>query len=169
MFCASRLIFGGTEGVGSLFHILHCWTRFRRYQGRRVPFSLFTRPDSFPEVPGASGPILLFCAHGLIFSGTKGVVSCFHVLCSGTRFRRCRVRRVPFSCFVLSESFSALPRAPGPVFMCCAPVLVFGGTEGVGSHFHVLCSRTHFRRCRVRQVPFSRFELLVSFSVITRA
>jgi hypothetical protein len=51
---------------------------------------------------------------------------------------------VPFSCFVRPDSFSAVPRASGPVFMFCVSGLIFGGTEVVGSCFYVLLSRTHF-------------------------
>jgi hypothetical protein len=68
----------------------------------------------------------MFCAPELVFGGTKGAGSHFHVLRSMTRFRRRRVRRVPFSCFARPELF-------------------FGGTEGVGSHLHVFHFRTRFR------------------------
>jgi hypothetical protein len=40
------------------------------------------------------------------------------------------VRQAPFSCFARPESFSAVLRASGPVFMFCAPRLIFDGTEG---------------------------------------
>jgi hypothetical protein len=184
MFCALGLIFGGTEGVGSRFHVLRSRTHFRRYQGRRLPFSFFARTDLFSTVPRASGLVFKFCAPGLIFCGTEGVRSRFHVLCSRTCFRPCRVRRVPFPCFVLPDSFSAVPRASSPVFRYCASVLVFGCTKGVGSRFHVLHSRTQygdrfrinvlrsrtrFRRYRGRRVPFSCFACPDSFSAETRA
>jgi hypothetical protein len=68
MFCALRLILGGTKGVGSRFHV-------------------FTT-DSFSAVPRASGSVFMFCALGLVFCATEGVGSSFHVLCSRTRFRR---------------------------------------------------------------------------------
>jgi hypothetical protein len=126
MFLALGLVFGGSEGV--------------------VPFSCFARPDSFSAVPGASGPVFMFCAPGHFFGGTEGVGSRYHVLCARTLFRRYRGRRVLFSCFVRPDSFSAVPRASGPVFMFCAPHLNFGDTEGVGFRFHVLRSRTRFRR-----------------------
>jgi hypothetical protein len=192
MFCAPGLIFGGTERVRSHFHVLRSRTRFRRYRGRRVPFSCFARPVSFSAVPRASAPVFMFCTPGLVFGGTDGVGSrflflrsrahfrryrgrpvfmfCapglifgrndgvgfrFHVLRARTRFRRYRGRRVLFSCFALPVSFSAIPRASGPVFMFCAPGLVFGGTVGVGSRFHVLHSRTRFRWYRGRPVPCS--------------
>jgi hypothetical protein len=94
LFCYLRLIFGGTE--------------------RRVLFSRFARPDPFLAVRGASGPILMFCALGIVFGGAECVGSRFFVLFSRTRFLRCRGRRVPFSCFALSDSFSAVPRLSGP-------------------------------------------------------
>jgi hypothetical protein len=207
MFCAPGLVFDGTEGVGSRFHVLRSRTRFRRYRGRRVPFSCFALPDSFSRVPRASGLIFMFCAPGLAFGCTVGVGSGFHVLRARTRFgryrrrqvpfsylrsaarlRRCGGRRVPFSCFrprtrfrrfrghrvpfsffTSLYSFSAVPRASGPVFMFCARVLVFGCTEGVGTRFHILRSRTHFRRNRGRRLPFSCFALPDSLSAVPRA
>jgi hypothetical protein len=165
MFCAPRLIIGGTEGVGCLFHVLRSQTRFRRYGGCSFPFSCFSLPDIFSAVPRASSLVFMFCAPGLIFDGTEGVVSRFYFLCTGPHFRRYRGRQIPFSCFLLPDSFSAVPwrRVPfscfalpdlfstvpwasGPVFMFCAPGLIFGGIEGLGSLFHVLRSRTRFGR-----------------------
>jgi hypothetical protein len=180
MFSAPGLVFGGTEAVGSLFqvlrsrthfrrcrgilfHVLCSRTRFRRYRGRQVPFSCFAHPDSFSTIPSASGPNLMFCAHGLIFGGAECVWSRFHVLRSRTRFWRYWGRQVPFYCFALSDSFSAVSRDPfssfalpdsfsaipgatGPFFLFCALGLIFGGSECVGSHFHVLRSQTRFRR-----------------------
>jgi hypothetical protein len=185
MFCAPRLIFGDSEGVGSRFHVLRARTHFRR---RRVPFSCFELPESFSAIPKTSGPIFMFCNLRLIFDGSEGVASrflvlrlllvsdptdgvrfCFHVLCSRTRIRRFRGRRVLFSCFTSTYSFSALSRASGPVFMFCAPGLVFGDTEGVRSRFHVLCYRTHSWRFHGRQVPFSYFASPYSFSTVPRA
>jgi hypothetical protein len=154
MFCAPGVIFGGSKGVGSVFHVLLAQNRFRRYRGRRAPFSCFTLPNAFSTVPRASGPVFIFCPPVLVFDGTEGVGTRFHVLFSRTRFRRCRVRRGPFSCFARPDSFSTVPRASCPVFMFCAPGIIFNGTEGVGSRLHVLCSRTRFRRYRVRRVPF---------------
>jgi hypothetical protein len=130
-------VFGGSEGVGSRFLILRDQTLFRRYQGRRVPFSCFALLDSFSAVRRASGPFFMFCAPGLIFGGNEGVGSRFHVLCARTRFRLYRGRRVSFSCFTLPDTFSAVPRASGRVFMFSTLGLVFGGIEGVGSRFHV--------------------------------
>jgi hypothetical protein len=169
MFCAPGLVFGGTKGVRSRFHVLRSRTPFRRYRGRRVQFSCFARPNSFSAVPTASCDIFKFCAPGLVFGGDEGVGSSFHVLRSRTLFRRFRRRRVQFSCFVLPDSFSAVPRASGHVFMLCAPELVFGGTEGVGSRFHVLRSPTRFRRCGGLRVPFSCFARPDSFSAVPRA
>jgi hypothetical protein len=124
MFCAPRLVFSIIEGDVS---------RFQQYRGRRVPFSCFSLPDSFSAIPRASCPVFMFCAPGLIFSGTEGVGSRFHFLRARTRFRRYRGRRVPLSCFSLPDSFSAVSRASGPLFMFCAPYLVFGGNDDFGS------------------------------------
>jgi hypothetical protein len=186
MFCSAGLFFGDTEGVGSRFHVLRTQICFLWYQGRRVP--CFALPDSFSTVQRALGPIFIFCAPGLIFGGTDGVRSCFRVLRSRACFRRCRVGRVLFSCFVHSDSFSAISRATGPVFMFCNPGRVFGrtegvesrfhvyalghffgGTKGVGSRFHVLSSRTRFRRKRGCHLPFSCFALPESFPMVSRA
>jgi hypothetical protein len=59
--------------------------------------------------------------------------------------------------------------ALSPVFLFCAPELIFGGTVGVGSFFNVLRSRTHFRRYRGRRVMFSCFALPDSYSAVPRA
>jgi hypothetical protein len=165
MFCTPRLVFGGVECVRSHFHVLRARTNFRRYRGHLVPFSYFAlpkmfyavpsasgfvRPDSFPTIPRALGPDFIFCAPGLVFGGTEGVGFRFHVLHVWTRFLRYRGHRVSFSCFVLPNSFSAVPRASGHVFTFSAPELIFGGTEGVLSRFHVLYAWTHFRRSRGR-------------------
>jgi hypothetical protein len=157
MFCAPRLVFGGIEGVGSRFDFLRSQTHFRRYQGRRVLFSCFARPDSFSAIPRALDPDFMFFAPRLVSGGTECVGSRLHVLRCGTRFRRYRGRWVSFS---FPDSFLTFLRASGPVFMFCAPGLVFGSTEGVGSRFHILRSRTRFRRYRGRRVPFSCFALL---------
>jgi hypothetical protein len=175
MFCVPGLIFGGTEGVGSLFHVLRARTRFRRYRGRQIPFSCFTLPDSFSAVPRASLTVFKFSAPENVFGGTDCVGSRFHFLRARTSFRRYRGRPVPFSCisrrdsfsyFARPDSYAAVPRASGLVFMFCAPVLLFGGTEGIRSRFHVLRSRTRFRRYRGRRVQFSRFALPDSFLAV---
>jgi hypothetical protein len=163
IFCALGLVSGGTEGIRSRFHILRSRTRFRRSQGRRVSFSCFALLDLFSAVRRASILIFMFCAPGLVFGVTEGVGSRFHILRSQTHFRRYRGRRVPFSSFARPDSFSAVSRALGLVLIFCAPELILGGTEGVGSRFHVLRARTKFRRYRGRQVPFSYFALPNSF------
>jgi hypothetical protein len=185
MFCVPRLTFCGTKGVRSRFHVLRARTHFRQYRGRQLSFSCLVLPDSFSMVSRALAPVFKFSVPGLIFSGTEDVQSCFHVLRSMTCFLRCRVRRVPFSSFVRPDSFSAVPRATSSVFMFCAPGLVFGGNEGVGSrfhfrapghvfsdteavgsHFHIWRALTHFRRKRGCRVPFSSFARLGSFSAV---
>jgi hypothetical protein len=154
MFRAPRLVFGGSEGVACSFYFLRSLSSFRRYRGRRVPFSCFALPDSFSSVPRASSPVFMSFTLGLIFVGSVGVITSYHVLCSQTHFRPYRGRRVPFSCFAPPDSILAVPRASGLIFMFYAPGLVFDGSEGVESSFHVLCSQTHFRRNRIRRVLF---------------
>jgi hypothetical protein len=168
MFCAPEHVFNGTEGVWSRFHVLRARTNFRRKQGRRVPFSSFALLESFPAVSWVSCPVFMFCAPGLDLVGTKGDNSRINVLRAQTRFPRYRERRVKFSCFAIPDSFSAVSTATGSVFMFCAPRLIFGGNKGVGYHFQILRARTHFRRCRVRWVPFSCFARPDSFSAIPR-
>jgi hypothetical protein len=167
MFCAPGHIFGGSEGIGSHFHVLCPRTRFWRYEGHQVPFSCFALPDAFLAVRRASGPVSMFCAPELVFGDTEGVGSRFYVLRSRTRFRWYRGRRVPFSCFALSDSFSAVRTASSLVFFF-TPGHVFGGEEGVGSRFHVLRSRTRFRWYQGRRVPISCFALRDSFSAVRR-
>jgi hypothetical protein len=188
MFCAPGLVFGRTEGVPFRFQVFHYRTCFRRNRGCRVPFSCLVCPDSYSLVPWASAPVFMFYAPELIFGGTEGVPSCFLVFRSRTCFWRYRGRRVPFSCFALPDTFSAIPRASGlvfmfcasglvstiprasgPVFMFCAPGHIFGVTQRVGSRFPVLQSLTHFQRYRGRRVPFSCFALPDSFSAVPRA
>jgi hypothetical protein len=144
MFCTSGLIFGGTVGVGSRFHVLRACTLFLLYRGSQIPFSCFARPDSFSAVPRVSGPVYMFCAPGPVFGGNSGVGSRFHVLRARTHFLRKLGRRVPFSCFARPHLFSALPRASGSIFMFCAPRFVFGLIEGVGSHFHLFARPDSF-------------------------
>jgi hypothetical protein len=163
MFSAPKLIFIGTEGLDSHIHVFRSRTRFRKYRGRRVPFSCFAHPDSFSAVLRASGPVFIFIAHEHIFGAIVGVGSLFHVLRYRTHFRQYRGRRVPFSYFALPDSFSTIEGASGPVFMFCFPGLVFGGTMGFRFLLHVLRCRAHFRRSRIRRVPFSCFALPNSF------
>jgi hypothetical protein len=54
---------------------------------------------------------------------------------------------------MLQDAFSAVPRVSGLIFIFCAPGLIFGGTEGVGSGFQVLRSRTNFRYRRTSLPP----------------
>jgi hypothetical protein len=169
MFYAPEVIFGGSEGVRSLLHVLHSRTYFRPYRGCRVLFSCFTLPNSFSALPMVQGSILMFSAPGLIFIGTKGLDSRIYVFRSRTHFRRYRGRRVPFTCFAHPDSFSTVPRASGPVFMFIAPEHIFGGIVGVRSLFHVLHCRTHFMRYRGLRVSFSCFALPDSFSEVLRA
>jgi hypothetical protein len=77
----------------------------------------------------------MFCAPGLVFSGIEGVESRFLFLRCRTRFRPYRGCRVQFSCFALADSFLAVTRVSGPVFMFFAPGLIFNGTEGVRTRF----------------------------------
>jgi hypothetical protein len=197
MFCPPKLIFGGTEAARSSFHVLRSRTCFRRYRGRQVQFSCSALPNPFSAVPRALGPVFMFYALGHVFNGTKaamssfhvlrsqtyfwryrGVMSNFHILRTRTRSRQYRGRQVPFSCFVLPDPFSAVPRVSSPVylfcaprlifggteadgslFMFCTPELIFGGTEGVESSFHVLRFHTHFRRNRGRRcLPLKYFK-----------
>jgi hypothetical protein len=169
MFCAPGLVFGGTEGIRSRFHVLRDRTSFRRYRGRRVPFSYFALWDKFLAVPRASGPVIKFRASGLLSGGTEGVGSRFHVLRTRTRFLRYRELWVPFSYFALLNSFSAVPRASGPVFMFWPSEIVSGNSEGIESRFHILRSRTLFRRYRGRRNPFSCFLRPNSFPTIPSA
>jgi hypothetical protein len=168
MFCALEQVFGGSEGVQSRFLFLLFRTHFRRYQGHRVPFSSFAHPNSFSAVSTASAPVFMFCAHEHVFAGAEGVGSCFLVSRDRTHFRPDRRRPLPFSCFALTDTFSTMWTASGPIFMYCALGHVFGGAKGVGSRFHVLCSRTRFRRIRGRRVPFSYFAPTDSLSAVPR-
>jgi hypothetical protein len=136
---------------------------------RRVPISRFARPDSFSAVTRESGSVLMFCAPGLIFDGAACVGSLIHVLRALTHFRRYQGRRVPFSCFSRSDSFSAVPRASGPVFKFCAPGLIFVGAKCIGSRFHVLRARNHLLRYRGRRDPFSHFSRPDTFSAVPMA
>jgi hypothetical protein len=167
MFCVPILISRGTEGVRSRFHVLISQTHFLRYRGCRFPFSCFARPDSFSAVLRVPSPVFMFCAPIVVCGGTEGIRSRFHVLRSRTHFRRYQRRQVPFSCFALPDSFSAVPRASGPVFMFCAPDL-FSVVLRASGPVLKFCARTHFWRYRGRQVPFSCFAHSDLFSAEPR-
>jgi hypothetical protein len=111
----------------------------------------------------------MFCTPHSLFGGIDGSVSSFHVLRFRSRFRWYRGRRVQFLCFSFPNPCSAVPRVSGSIFIFCSPVPVFGGTEGAGSSFHILRSRTRFRQYRGRQIQFSYFALPHSFSTVSRA
>jgi hypothetical protein len=111
----------------------------------------------------------MFCSPGHVFGGAECIGLRFHVLHVRTSFRRYRGCWVPFSCFVLPDSFSAVQRVPCPVFMFSAPLVVFSYTEGIGSRFHVLHSRARFRRYGWRRVSISCFALPDSFWAVPRA
>jgi hypothetical protein len=163
------MFLAGAEGVGFHFHVLCSRTRFRRYCGRRLPFSCFALPNLFSTILTASGPIFMFCASRHIFGSAEGVGSHFHLLCSRTRFRRYCGRRLPFSCFALPNLFSTILTASGPIFIFCAPRHIFGNAEGVGSHFHVLRARNSFQLYRGHRFPFSCFAFPDSFSAESKA
>jgi hypothetical protein len=116
-----------------------------------------------------SGPVFMYCAPVTVSGGTEGAKSDFPVLRSQTHFRRYRGRRSLFSYLALPKSFLAVPRAPGPIFMFCAPRLFFDSTEGVESRFHVLRSCNCFGRNRGRRVQFLCFTHLNSFLTVKRA
>jgi hypothetical protein len=71
LFCAPGLIFGGLEGVPSRFHVFRSRTCFRRYRGRRDPFSRFAFRDTFSAVPRASGSILRSQTHFRRYRGRR--------------------------------------------------------------------------------------------------
>jgi hypothetical protein len=100
------VFFGCTESIGS-------------------SFSCFAISDPFSTVPRALGLVFMFCAPRPVFCGKEGAESSFHVLHSHTRFGRYRAREFQFSCFTLTETFLALPRASSPVFIFCAPGPIF--------------------------------------------
>jgi hypothetical protein len=153
MFCAPRLVLGGTEGVRYSFMFCSSGLVFGGTESVGSSFSYFPLPNSFWAVPRAPALIFMFCAPRLIFRGTEDVGSRFHVLRSRSRFGRYRRRRVQLQCFALPVRIWAVQTAPSlvfmiltilrvsvPVFMFCAPGLVFGGTMVVRSSFHILCS-----------------------------
>jgi hypothetical protein len=176
MFCAPGLIFDDTKGVSSNFNVLRARTHFWWYRGRQLTFLSFALPNSFSTVPRASGPIFKFFGLELIFGAIEGVGYRFHVLRARTHFRRYRGLPVPFICFALLDSFSAVSSASGPIFMFSASELIFGGTEGVWTRFRgrqvpfsYFARTDRFPRYRRYRVPFSCFARPVSFSAVLRA
>jgi hypothetical protein len=95
MFCAPKLVWCGTVGVGSRFHNLRSWTLF----GRQVSFSCFAFPNSFSALLIALGLSFNVLCSRTHFRPYRGVMSRFHVLRFRTHFRRYRWRRVPLLCF----------------------------------------------------------------------
>jgi hypothetical protein len=93
----------------------------------------------------------------------EGVTFSFIVMRSRLAFGGTGGRRVQFSYFALSDSFLAVLRTSGRVFMFCATGVVFDGTEGAGFNFHVLRSQTHFGRYRKHRVQFLCFSFSDSF------
>jgi hypothetical protein len=145
IFCATGLGFGGTEGVESRLHVLRSRTHFLRYEGRQVPFSCFTIPDSFSTETRVPGPVFLFCAPVVVSHGTEGVRSRFQVLYSRTHFWRYRgFHDLRVRTHFLRYRGRRLP-------------------------FHVLCTQTRFRRYRGRRLPFSCFARPDSCSSLPRA
>jgi hypothetical protein len=167
MLCAIRLIFGGTEGVGSRFHVLSARTHFRPYLGRPVLISCFALSDMFSAVPSASCRVFLFCAPRMVSAVPKATGPVFN-FCAPRVFSR-GTESVGTHFHVLrAHSFSAVPRVWGTVFMFCVTGVIFNGIKGVRSLFHVLRSRNRFRLYRGRQVRTSNFALPDSFSAVTR-
>jgi hypothetical protein len=88
MFYALELVFGGTDGVRSRYHVFAPGHIFGGAKGVRSRFDVLRL--------------------GLVFDGSEGVGSRIHFLRARTRFRRYRRRRVPFSSFALRDSFWAV-------------------------------------------------------------
>jgi hypothetical protein len=87
MFCASGLIFGGNEAVGSHFHVLRARTRFWRYRGVMSRFHVLHVWNHFRPYRGCRVPLSCF-VRKLVYGGTVGDGSHFDVLRSLTHFRR---------------------------------------------------------------------------------
>jgi hypothetical protein len=86
MFRAPGLVFGCTVGVGFRFLVWRSQTHIGRNRGRLVQFTCFVLPDSFLAVPGVLDPIFMSYAPGIVFNGTEGDLSHFHVFRSLIRF-----------------------------------------------------------------------------------
>jgi hypothetical protein len=67
MFCALRLVLGGTEVVGSSFYVLLCRIIFSGTEGVGSSFVL---PDPIWAIPRASGLVFMFCTSEPIFGST---------------------------------------------------------------------------------------------------
>jgi hypothetical protein len=76
----------------------------------------------------ASGPVFMFCAPKLVFSGIEGVVSLFYVFALPDSFSEELRASVSFSCFARPDSFTAVSSASGAVFMFYTPEIIFDGT-----------------------------------------
>jgi hypothetical protein len=128
MFCAPRLVLGGTEGVRYSFMFFSPGLVFGGTEGIGSSFSYFPLPNSFWAVPRAPALIFMFCAPRLIFRGTEGPVFMFYapgLVLGGTE-------------------------GVGSNFNVLLSLFEFGRYRR--SCFHVLRSRTRFRRycgCRV--------------------
>jgi hypothetical protein len=165
MFCASVLIFSGTDDAQSSFHVLPPGLIFGGTKDIGVSFLCFAIPDSFWAVPRASGSVFIFCAFGLIFDSTdgarfsfmfcasglifdgiEGAGSQFYFLRSRTHFGRYQGHQSRFLICALLNSIWAVSWASGQVFIFCAVKLIFDSTEGVWSRFQILLFRTRFWR-----------------------
>jgi hypothetical protein len=153
----------------SSFQVLRSRTHFWRYRGSEIQFLCFALSDSFSTVQRVSSLVFIFCAPVLIFGVIEGALSRIQVLRYRTLLGRYRGRRVQFSCFTLSDSFSVVPRERDLIFMFCALRLIFDDTLGVGSRFHILRSRNLFRRYRKWPVHVSLFTLPDTFSTVPSA
>jgi hypothetical protein len=98
-----------------------------------VSFLCFALSDSFSSVSRAFGPFFMFCAPRPIFGGTDGVKSRYIILRSRTHFRRYRRHQITFSCFALSNTFSAVPRRRDP-FSCLALLDIFSAVPRASGH-----------------------------------
>jgi hypothetical protein len=160
IFYAAELVLRGIKGVGAQihilrsrtrFHVLRFRTRFQRYRGCRVPFSCFRSRTHFRRYHGRRDPVSCFVLCDSIWAVPRASSPVFIFYAPNPFWAVPRVS-VPNSCFALPDTFLAIPRSSGLVFMFCAPRLVSGCTERVGSRFHVLRYQTRFGRnrgCRV--------------------
>jgi hypothetical protein len=175
--CFAHLIsFSAVPRASGPVFIFCAQTRFLQYRARLVLLSCFALRYSFSMVPTASVPVFLFCAPGLVSGDTEGIRSCFSGFTLHDSFSAVPRASLPVFTFCASGLvfgfrvsglvFTFCPWALGPVFMFSTPGLVFSGIEGVGSRFHDLRTRSHFRRIRGCPLPFSCFPLSDTFSVV---